>query len=178
MSFLDEEAKEDISLPKEESLSRLTALARQMVALQNDIEGLQQVLKQREQARDQISEREIPELMHEIGAKGVTLLDGHKLEIKPFYTGKITDPSAYEWLQDHGYGDIVRVNITVSYRMDNEKDVDRVRKLLNENSIEWDETQGVHHSTLKAWVKDVIQTGREIDRELFSVYTGFKTIIK
>ena len=178
MSFLDDVSKEGIVLPSEERLSRLTSLARQQIAIQNEIEELQLKLRQREEARDKISEQEIPELMHEIGAREITLLDGHKLKIQPFYTGKITSPEAYDWLTDHGFGDMVRVNITVSSRMSDEDTVMKVRKLLNDNHIEWDETQGVHHSTLKAWVKDTIQTGQVIDRDLFSVYTGFKTIIK
>jgi hypothetical protein len=178
MSFLDEVKKEDIELPKEESLSRLTSLARQQIAIQNEIEELQLKLRQREEARDKISEYEIPELMHEIGAREITLLDGHKLKIQPFYTGKITSQEAYDWLEAKGYGDMIKVDLTVSCRMSDEEMVEKVRKLFHENKIEWDETQGVHHSTLRAWIKDTIQTGQEIDRELFSVYTGFKTIIK
>ena len=176
--FLKDVAEDDIVLPNENKLGRLTALARQMLSIQEEIEDMQVRLKGRQDALDTISEQEIPSLMQEMGAREIKLLDGRKLKIAPFYSGKITSPECYDWLQQEGYGDIVKTNIIVALKMSDEDKAAAVRKLLHDNGIDWDENNGVHHSTLRAWLKDTISSGKPVDRDLFAVFTGWKTTIK
>jgi len=177
--FLND-AKEDTEavLPNEDKIGRLTALARQQLAVQHEIEDLQLRLKGRQEVLEKLSEHEIPELMFEIGSKSVQLLDGRWLKINPFYSGKITGPECYDWLEANGYGDIVKTNITVAMKMSDTEKSAAVRKLLHDAGIDWDENHGVHHSTLKAWIKDTINSGKPIDRDLFNVFTGFRATIK
>ena len=165
-------------LPNEEKLGRLTVLARQQLAIENEIEELQMKLEGRQKALKQVSETEIPTLMQEIAQRSVQLLDGRWLKITPFYGGKITDLSAYDWLEDHGKGEIVKVNMTVSCRLSDAETINKVMTTLHEAGISWDENQGVHPSTLKAFIKDQISSGEPIDRELFNVFTGWRSSIK
>lgn len=177
--FLKEVAEDtDIVLPNEDKLGRLTSLARKQLEIQNEIEDIESKLASRKDALRQISEREIPELMMELGTRGIDLMDGRKLTIKPFYSGKITDDSAYGWLEENGYGDIVKVAMTIKTTMSDEERTTKIRKLLHDNAVDWDETQGVHSSTLNAFIKETISSGKPIDRPLFNVYTGWRTSIK
>lgn len=177
--FLKEVAEDtDIVLPKEDSLGRLTSLARTQLEIERQIEELEIIIAGRKEALKKVSEREIPELMMEIGAREIKLLDGRKLTIKPFYSGKITDDSAYDWLEENGYGDIVKVAMTIKTTASDEERTTKIRKLLHDNAVEWDETQGVHSSTLNAFIKETISSGKPIDRPLFNVYTGWRTSIK
>jgi hypothetical protein len=176
--FLEEVAKDALEMPDETKLSRLTELARAQLAIEQEIEALEVRLLARKSALLKVSQYDIPELMHEVGAKKITLIDGREVSIKPFFTGKITDHRAYDWLNDEGYGNMVKVNLTISLRMADEERTQNIRKILHDNKIEWDENAGVHHSTLNAWVKDTITAGKTIDRDLFNVHTGWKTTIK
>ena len=176
LNYVEEET--DAVLPNEDKLGRLTALAREQLKLQHEIEDMQLRLKGRQEALEKISEHEIPELMFEIGTKSIQLLDGRWLKINPFYSGKITGPECYDWLEQNGYADIVKTNIVVAMKMSDVDKAAAVRKLLHDNGIDWDENSGVHHSTLKAWIKDTINSGKPIDRDLFNVFTGFRATIK
>lgn len=177
--FLKEVAEDkDIVLPKEDSLGRLTSLARWQLEVQEIIEGLERDAANWKEVLKKVSERDIPELMMEIGAREIKLLDGRKLTIKPFYSGKITSDEAYEWLEANGYGDIIKVAITIKTTASDEERTTQIRKLLHDNAVDWDETQGVHSSTLNAFIKETISSGKPIDRPLFNVYTGWRTSIK
>jgi hypothetical protein len=176
--FLDEVAKDDIILPTEEKLSRLTELARKQLALQTQIENTELELAAMKDALKGVAEHNIPELMMEIGIKSFTLDNDMKVKIKPFFTGKIVDLEAYEWLERNGYGDIVKISIQIDTRISDFEKVDTVRKLLTGAGIEWNEEQGVHYQTLCKWIKDTIIAGNPIDRDLFNVHTGWKTTIK
>lgn len=176
--FLEEIAKEDIILPNEDKLSRLTELARRQISLKDAIEVAEKALEVLKDNLKGVSEHAIPELMQEIGVTKIETSDGRKVKITPYFTGKITDLEAYDWLEREGYGDIVKISIQVDTRLSDIEKVDKIRKLLTEAGIEWNEEQGVHYQTLCKWIKDTINEGKPIDRDLFNVYTGWKTSIK
>jgi hypothetical protein len=175
----DVKAEADVSvIPTEEKLSRLAELARE----QRRIEGLIEDLKvQAEQARadlSAVSEKHIPELMTEIGISEFKLSNGLKVSIKPYYSGKITDDKAYVWLEENGYGDLVKSELIIKSRRTDKDILHPVYDLLAQMDIDFTEKEGVHYMTLSAFLKEAITTGVPIDRELFNVFTGWKTTIK
>jgi hypothetical protein len=176
--FLEEIEKDAIVLPSEDKMSRLTELARKQLHLEAALEEAEKVVESTKAALKGVSEHNIPELMMEMGVKKIETTDGHKLKITPFFTGKITNLEAYDWLEREGYGEIIKISIQIDTRMSDIEKVVQVRQLLHDHGIEWNEEQGVHYQTLCKWIKDTITEGKNIDRDLFNVYTGWKTSIK
>lgn len=113
---------------------------------ETDLQEAQQIVKDLE---SQI----LPDMLDEFGLESLTLKDGTKLTVKPFVAAHISkehEPEAFQWLQDHGYGDIIKE-----------------RTVIN-----------VHPSTLKAWAKERVESGDNIPDDLFGVYVGRKAVLK
>lgn len=179
LDFLDE-VKQDVdlaSLPKEEKLSALAKLASEQRSLENEIADMEEQLKARKEALAAVSEYKIPELMNEIGVTEFRLSNGLRVSVKPFYSGKITDPEAYEWLESNNFGDLIKTDLIFSHRANESEFYQDLIKLAEELSLEYKRKTAVHPMTLNAFIKERILAGDKFPRELFNVYTGFKTKI-
>ena len=49
---------------------------------------------------------------------------------------------------------------------------------LRDNGMNPNFKEGVHHSTLSSWIKDMTEKGKDIPDELFGVYIANTTTIK
>jgi len=137
----------------DEQLKRVSANSTLLKQIQDDIEVLEAQLKLKREAARHLEESYIPELMDELGLESVTLTDGTKLTVKPFVAAHISkdhEAEAFQWLEDHGYGDIIKERTVVN----------------------------VHPSTLKAWAKERVESGDNIPDDLFGVYVGRKAVLK
>lgn len=137
----------------DEQLKRVSCKAQDLKAQRERVEYLEDQLKSAKGTLQLIETEDIPSLMDEMGLESISLLDGTKLSVKPFVSAHISkerEPEAFQWLQDHGYGDIIKERTVVN----------------------------VHPSTLKAWAKERTEAGDNIPDDLFGVYVGRKAFLK
>ena len=86
--------------------------------------------------------------------------------------------SAYKWLRDNGYGDLIKNEIAVPFgRGEDERANDLLKTLVN-NGYEPNQKTVVHPQTLKAFVKEQLESGKELPLDLLGAYAGQKTVIK
>lgn len=169
----DEELK---SVPPEEKLERLGKLARQQLRVQVAIEELEKQLVEKKQELAKVSEMDIPDLMDELGIDEFRLSNGFKLTVNPFYTGKITSEEAMEWLNENDYGDIIKGAVHINYPKGfDQTKLQAIVAAAKELGLNPDNREEVHHSTLKAWIKEMVEKGEMFPRELFNVYVGRRT---
>lgn len=179
-NFLDE-VQEDAAasaIPTEEKLKRLSNLCQYQIDKEDLITNLENQVKAAKEELNKVSEFEIPELMSEIGIREFKLSNGLKVTVKPFFSGKITDENAgeaYDWLDQRGFSDIVKGELIVQFRRN--EDVTEIMELAHQLNFDTKEKMGIHHQTLSAFIKEQITEGKDLPRELFGVYTGFKTKI-
>lgn len=165
------------AIPEADKVKSLANLARQQVQIEEDIAQLEKNLVDMKDQLKKVSEYSIPELFNELGLAEFRLANGLKVRVNPYYTGKITDEKAYDWLEDHGHADLIKGEFVVYYRRSSAKDLDAFRALASTMGFTVADKLGVHPQTLKAFIRHQIESGADIDRELFNVYTGFKTKI-
>lgn len=164
-------------IPESEKLKNLATMARQQVEVEDNIAQLEKNLLDMKDHLKSLSEFKIPELFNELGLAEFKLANGFKVKVNPYYQAKITDEKAFDWLEDRGHADIIKGEWTVHYQRSNVKDLAAFKALASQMGFHVSEKLGVHPMTLKAFVRNQIETGQEMDRELFNVYTGFKTKI-
>lgn len=169
----DEELR---SVPPEEKLARLGDLARHQLDIENELAELEKRLVEKKQELAKVSEMDIPDLMDELGIDEFRLRNGVRLTVNPYFTGKITSQEALDWLNDNDYGDIIKGQVSIPYPkgFDQSKLVALV-SAAQQLGLSPDNREEVHHSTLKAWIKEMVMGGKEFPRELFNVYVGRKT---
>ena len=173
--FLDAEDKLN-EVPPEEKLLNLSKLAREQLDLEQEIARIEADLSDKKKKFSELSELKIPELMDELGIDEFRLTNGVKVSIAPFYSGKITDPAAYKWLEDNKHADIIKGEVSIPFPKGFSKEkLKAIYNISKEFGLQADIGEQVHPSTLRAWIKDMIQTGQQFPRELFNVYVGKRT---
>lgn len=164
-------------IPEAQKIKSLAALAREQIEIEDGIAQLEKNLLDMKDHLKKVSEFQIPELFNELGLEEFKLANGFKVKVGPYYQAKITDEKAFDWLEDRGHADIVKGEFIIHYRRNNVNDLAAFKALAAQMGFTVSDKLGVHPMTLKAFVRNQIETGQEIDRELFNVFTGFKTKI-
>jgi len=157
-----------------EGASTLSNLIRQSLQIDKDIEDAEAHLKSLKFRKKKVNTEDIPALMEEMGVDSVEV-DGHKVSVRPFVHARIDDankPEAFAFLRSIGEDDIIKNNITVAFSRGQDNVAGAVMDDLRGQGFDPVQKTEVHHSTLKAWVKNRIESGKELDFDTFGVFVG------
>lgn len=128
------------------------------------------------------TEREdLPDLMTELGLTELKLSDGSVVSLKEDVDARITDdtrPGALRWLLDHGFGGLIKTEVSLSFGRGEHDDAVRVVDELQEHYNNIALKENVHPSTLKAFVREQMAAGTAVPVDLFHVYPYSKATIK
>jgi len=173
-------AKDAQPVPRDEQLLKLSKLAQQQIEAEDYVANLEEQLKKAKENQRFISEVQVPEMMSALGVDEFKLTSGFKITVKPWFSGKITDENAeeaYNWLEEHGHGSIVKHDMTVQVRMTDSAKLERIKILAESLGLDIKEKFGVHYMTLSAFIKEQVNSGEEIPRELLGVTQGLRAKI-
>jgi|TARA_R110002167_G_scaffold4664_1_gene22035 predicted component of viral defense system (DUF524 family) len=172
---------EDVNVEVSEvSLKTLTDKANEMVKLEEEVEEKQASLKRSQKELKVLSEEEIPALLSEVGLSEITLTNGKKISTNAYYYGRITEHNqqeAFTWLQDNGHGDIIKNVISVSFGRDEDVNAEKLLSDLQDNGYSTNGKKWVEPMTLKAFIREQVESGNDLPLETFNVYVGQKTRI-
>ncbi len=154
----------------------------------HQLNELQTQLKEKEEAlsllkhkiRD-MEERIIPEMMQEAGVSLLKLSDGSTVEVKPFYAAKIPESrvdEAFGWLRSKGFEDLIKNTVTAQFARGQDNQVAELIKVCEDHNFTYNKKQKVEPMTLKAFVREQVEGGKELPFDLFGVYIANKTTIK
>ncbi len=170
-----------------EKLKNISKLAMTQLVLEQEIEKTESKLAEYKKNHKWISESKIPEAMNEVGMSSFGLSNGAGVQVKPFYDAKIDDSNrevCFKWLIENGHGALIGKDLVLSFGnvdLDWEKLIPFITKCIHEFDeelkVETSVTQGVHHATLKAFVKEQVTAGKEFPLAMFKGYVGNKTKI-
>jgi len=154
----------------DQELNSLTELCLRQSQLEDSIKEKENQLKELKAELEQVSTKLIPDRMDALGMKSLTLTNGRKVEIKPFYYAKILD-GGFKWLDENGHGGIIKTEAIRQFTRDER---DSALEFIQENPG-FRLSENVHHSTLGAFVREVYGKGETLPEALFSVYQGSRT---
>ena len=176
----------DFEKDKQESLTSIDdgkALSSQVVKLKNledQIKDTEDYLKKLKSEMNYISGEVIPNMMQEMNLKTMKLADGSAIEVKPVYGASITEAKkeeAFKWLRDNDLGNIIKNEVTVSFGRNEDNKAAEYAVLAQGQGYEPVQKIGVHPQTLKAVVRERLESGREMPSDLFKTYAGNSTKI-
>lgn len=166
---------------QDEQLAGISGLGRRAKTLQKEIEDLERVFKERKEQYRKLTEESIPEALASLGMKSFKMEDGSSIDVKPFYSASISDArraEAYEWLREHGFDDIIKNTVSVRFGRGEDELCSNLLNLLGEKGYPAAQAEKIEPMTLKAWVREQVEQGKEFPSELFGVYIGQKATIK
>jgi len=165
-------------------LKTLSESIDQMLRIGGEIGNTEELLRKLKEQYRQLSEEDLPQKLAAIGMSELRLQDGSKITIDNFYSTRITEKNkeaAHQWLRDNGHGDIIKNDITVSFGKGEDETAQETMELLRKEGHMPKQREAVHPSTLKAFVKERIESGDtafNLDvQKQFSLYQGKRTKI-
>lgn len=155
--------------------SRLSGLIRDSLDIDQKISEAEQYLKDLKFRKRKINEEDIPALMQEMDVDSLTV-GGNKVALRQFVHARISENNreeAFAWLRSVGEGDIIKHDVTVSFNTGQDNLAGSVVEgLRQEYGLNPAQKTHVHPQTLKAWVKNRIESGQDIDFDMFGVFVG------
>jgi hypothetical protein len=179
MEHLDIEKMSNIDI-SQDSVRSITDKCNAYNKLKKTIEDEEERISLlKHKARD-LEERIIPEMMQEAGVSLLKLSDGSTVEVKPFYAAKIPESrveEAFSWLRGKGFEDIIKNTVTASFNRGQDNQVSELIKVCEDHGFNYSKKEKVEPMTLKAFVKEQVEGGKELPFDLFGVYIANKTKI-
>ena len=167
-----------------DSINESAKLSDQVVKLTNledELANKEKELKELKRKVDLVSGEIIPTMMQEMNISTLKLADGTSVEVKPVYGASILvakREEAFKWLRDNGLGDLIKNDVTVTFGMSEDIRASDYAGLAKRQGYEPIQKVSVHTGTLKALVRERIESGKEIPTELFNVFAGNQTKVK
>ena len=162
-------------------LDTVAGLARKIKQQQDKVERLDRELKDEKQALLKLTDEDLPSTMADLGLSKFSLDDGSTVEVKPTYGASILvkdRPAAYDWLRENGFDDIIKNVISCQFGRGEDDQASAFHAFASQQGYPADQNESIHASTLKAFVKERIETGEDFPHTLFGAYVGQRAVIK
>ena len=172
----EQDQREDL-----DSVNDAKSLSDQVVklkTLEDDLLQKENELKKIKQHIEIVSGEVIPTMMQEMNISTLKLADGSSVEVKPVYGASISaskKEEAYTWLRDNGLGDLIKNEVTVSFGRNEDNKASDYAILAQGQGYEPVQKLKVEPMTLKALVRERLESGQEMPSDLFNVFTGNRT---
>jgi len=161
--------------------SAISSKAQEMEGLKDQIEVLEQNLKETKEKLRVVEEQELPDAMHAANLAEIKLTTGAKIIVSPFYKGYISQANreaAHAWLKENGHEGIIKHEVSVKFGKDESEKAEHAKYVLQQQGLYPSVKEGVHSQTLNAFVKEQLTGGKDLPADLFGVYVGSRAKIK
>jgi len=160
-------------VPNDTDLALVSSLVQRQKKLENDLALYEELVEGTKKNLTEVREKFLPEALARFGLLEIVMLDGSRVTIKPDTFVSIPEKSrkdAYDWLRQHGFGNIIEEEISVPLAKGAEQGT-VVVEYLKQNGFSFEMSQSIHYQTLKAWAKEQLERGTQLPQDLFSVFT-------
>ena len=157
------------------------ALSDQVLNLRNledNIKKKEDELKKLKKDSGILSGEVIPTMMTEMNISTLKLADGSAVEVKPIYGASISPDNkekAFKWLRDNGLGDLIKNEVTVSFGRNEDNKAADYAVLAQGQGYQPIQKLKVEPMTLKALVRERVESGQDMPSDLFNVFAGNRT---
>jgi len=183
MNELTEQMEQDQTdvIDQTKDINSLANQVKKLKALEDEIQGDEELLKKKKKNLEQISGEIIPTMLSEMGLSSLKLADGSSVDVKQNYSASISIANrekAYSWLRQNGLGDIIKNEITVSFGSGEDNKAADYANLALGQGYQPTQKLKVEPMTLKALVRERIEAGNDLPTDIFNVFVGSRTTIK
>ena len=181
MNDINYEEDQRKSLDSVNESNKLSDQVVKLTNLEDELVNKEKELKELKRKVELVSGEVIPTMMQEMNISTLKLADGSSVEVKPRYGASILiakREEAFKWLRDNGLGDLIKNEVTVAFGRNEDTRASDYANLAQGQGYEPVQKLKVEPMTLKALVRERIESGKEIPTELFNVFVGNQTKIK
>ena len=180
MSNINFEADQREDLDGANDANKLSEQVVKLQELEAELLVKEQEYKEMKRKVELVSSEVIPTMMQEMNISTLKLADGTSVEVKPVYGASIPadkKEEAYKWLRENGLGDLIKNEITVAFGRSEDNKAQQYAVLAQGQGYEPVQKLKVEPMTLKALVRERLESGQEMPSDLFNLFTGNRTKI-
>jgi hypothetical protein len=162
-------------------LDKVARLANEANVLQEHVSRQEEELKQSKKALRRVTDELLPEALEELNLEKVVMKDGSEISVKPIYAASIPKnrlDEAYNWLREHGDGDIIKNNVTVTFGKGEDQDAQAFMLMCGNQGFTPQQAEKIESMTLKGWLREKVETGHAIPMDLFGAFISQRAAIK
>ena len=162
-------------------LTTVAGMARAIRDKEKAVADLEQTLKEEKKALLKMTDEDLPTMLAEIGLSSMKLDDGSEVTVKQTYGASIlvdNRPAAYDWLRDHGYDDIIKNTVACQFGRGEDDQASAFKAIAEKQGYLAEQKTEIHPQTLRAFVKERVESGDEFPMELFGAYIGQRAVVK
>ena len=169
--FDESVALKDVQTDTAKSLSQLVRKLRRLDA---EIEEAEAHVKALNTERHKLSVETIPALMDEMGLERVDV-DGVTVQRKLIVHASIPverKEEAFDWLRSNGLDDIIKNDVVLTFGKGEDNVAGDVVGMLEAKGFHPSTKTHIHSSTLRAFVKERVVSGKPIDLDMFGAFVA------
>jgi hypothetical protein len=154
------------------AMRQLSTLVRQLRGVEAQIEDAEKTLSALKQEKHRLSVDLIPQLMVEMGVERLDV-DGVRVTRKVIVSASIPEErreQAFAWLRDNGLDDIIKNDVVLSFGKGEDNLAGHAVGLLKSEGFDPSVKTHVHSMTLKAFVRERVESGKPLDLEMFGAF--------
>jgi hypothetical protein len=183
--------------PASNELGAIADMAQQMFDLEEEIVAIELSLKQKKQDLNKLANQDLPDLMQELNIKDFSLNNGAKVKVEDVVSASVPSQSSiirakgddkaeleirqqqcFEWLRANGGAELIKSNVEVQFGRDEDALCNEFTQELKNRSLHYKRAIGVHPATINSFIKEKIDNGQNIPRDLFKIYEGRRAKIR
>ena len=160
------------------AMEDIATACNKLLDIQKEVSALEDQLKKKKEQELKLSEQDIPNLMQKAGAASIKLTDGTAVEIKPYYGARIPasrTEEAFDWLRENNFADLIKNNVTLTFGRNEDNMAKSLVDDLRNKGHNVKQAEKVEPMTLKAFVREQIEKGKDVPADLFGVYVATRT---
>jgi hypothetical protein len=156
-------------------LKSIAAIARAVRTKEDEVQRLEAEFKQAKKELLKLTDEDLPAMLLELGLSSFELEDGSKVTVRPTYGAHIkaeNRETAFDWLRANGFDDIIKNTVSCQFGRGEDREAVEFMEEAQRLGYSAEQKTDIHPSTLKAWVKERVETGQEFPMELFGAFVG------
>jgi len=159
--------------PSDEAFAKLDQMIKDLVASRTAVADAEDALKKAQENRRQLEEFTIPEYMIDtLGLEEFRNKDGLRVKVVKKIRASIgkRKAEAFQWLIDNGYDTLIKRTVQVAFNREQGDDAEALMKELEPKFAGVRQDMKVEAATLTAWVKKMLEDGKEVPHDIFGVF--------
>jgi len=150
--------------PTEEQLKNIAMYASEALELEERIFQTEEYLKNLKKDLADIEERRLPQIMIESGMLEFKMRDGSQISVGDVIQGGFPKDvpkreALFSWLIKEGGQENIKDHFELHFTKGQYEEAVKLRKLLQEHNVIFDEFENVHTQTLYAFMREKIREG-------------------
>jgi len=159
------------SSPKTSELEEIGKLIELANVYNEEIEELEEKLKEAKAKHRRLIEGDIPEIMNKVKMKKFTTTDGYEVTLKPVVRSNLSEakkPKAFEWLKENGHEAMIKKMLIISIAPGQEKEMQKLLKMKSMQKFADRKMEGkVNTNSLNAFIKREKEKDAKFPMSLF-----------